>query len=337
MHLRNVEIFCDVAARRSFSKAAEIHGVSQSSASQAVQHLEERLGLLLIDRSQRPLELTPAGRVYYDGCRELLDGFRRVEDRVLGLRDRVRGRVRVASIYSVGLLQMDDYARRFREQYPEVELRLDFLHPDEVYARVSGDECDLGLVSFPRDGGEFACIPWQEQEMGLVVPPAHRLARRRSIPAEKLAGERFVAFTGELTIRRAVDRWLKEARVEVNIVHEFDNVENIKRAVEIGAGVALLPIPTLARELEMGTLAAVPIEGRHWTRPLGIVHRRHKTPSTAAGKFVELLLAPADGAPHNAAGGSAAGGSGNGSAAATQNPGRATRNTGRIASARRAR
>ncbi|MEX0718761.1 MAG: LysR family transcriptional regulator [Planctomycetaceae bacterium] len=297
MHLRNVEIFCDVAARRSFSKAAEVHDVSQSSASQAVQHLEEKLGVRLIDRSQRPLELTPAGQLFYDGCRDLLDGFRRVEDRVLGLRDRVRGRVRVAAIYSVGLLQMDDHVRRFRERYPEVELRLDFLHPDEVYARISGDECDIGLVSFPRDGGDFACIPWQDQPMALVVPAAHKLARRRTVPAEKFAGEKFVAFTGELTIRRSIDRWLKEARVEVNVVHEFDNVENIKRAVEIGAGVAILPIPTLTRELEMGTLSAVRIEGRNWTRPLGIVHRRHKTLSTAASKFVELLHEPAESVP----------------------------------------
>lgn len=297
MHLRNVEIFCEVAARRSFSRAAEIHGVSQSSASQAVQHLEERLGVRLIDRSQRPLELTPAGQIYYDGCRELLDGFRLIEDRVLELGDRVRGRVRVASIYSVGLLQMEGHVRRFRERYPDVELRLDFLHPDEVYARISADECDLGLVSFPRDGGDFACIPWQEQEMGIVVPTAHRFARRRSLPAEKLAGERFVAFTGELTIRRAIDRWLKEARIEVEIVHEFDNVENIKRAVEIGAGVAILPIPTLTRERETGTLAVLQIEGRNWTRPLGIVHRRHKTLSTAAAKFVELLREPPEVSP----------------------------------------
>ena len=83
MHLRNIEIFCDVAAKRSFSKGAEAHSVAQSSASQTVHMLEERLGTRLIDRSKRPLELTPAGEIYYNGCRKLLESVRRLEDRRL--------------------------------------------------------------------------------------------------------------------------------------------------------------------------------------------------------------------------------------------------------------
>src|SRR6516225_7762630 len=109
MHLRFVEIFCEVAQRRSFSKGAKVQDVSQSSASQAVSHLEKRLGAQLIDRSKRPLELTPAGQVYFDGCRELLERFRAVEDRVQAIADRVAGPVRIAAIYSVGLMQMEDF------------------------------------------------------------------------------------------------------------------------------------------------------------------------------------------------------------------------------------
>src|SRR5688572_24256640 len=112
MYLKDVEIFCEVVARRSFSKAAEAHNMSQSSASHAVGALERRLGKQLIDRSKRPLELTPAGEIYYEGCREILRAFRAVEDRVQGLENRVSGDVRVAAIYSVGLLQMDALVRR---------------------------------------------------------------------------------------------------------------------------------------------------------------------------------------------------------------------------------
>ena len=106
MHLRNVELFCEVVSRSSFSKAAEAHQVSQSAASQAVQTLEDRLGAVLIDRSQRPLTLTEAGQIYYDGCRRLLETFRQVEEQVFAISDRVTGRLRVAAIYSVGLLEM---------------------------------------------------------------------------------------------------------------------------------------------------------------------------------------------------------------------------------------
>lgn len=289
MHLRNVELFCDVVACRSFSKAAQANNVSQSSASQAVHMLEKRLGSKLIDRSKRPLELTPAGKIYFEGCRNLLDSFREIEESVQQMGNKVVGRVRVAAIYSVGLLQMNCYRREYRLRYPDVELRLDYLHPDEVYSRVLDDEADLGMVSFPRDGGEISCKIWQEQPMHVVVSPEHRLAQCSSVSTADLDAEDVVSFCSELRIRRQLDRWLKRSSVSVNVVHEFDNIENIKRAVEIGSGLAILPAATVHRECEVGSLKSLPLRDADWTRPLGIIHRRHKALSLAAQKFVELL------------------------------------------------
>jgi len=295
MHLRNVKVFCDVARRRSFSKAGELNGVSQSSVSQTVHQLEERLGTQLVDRSKRPLELTPAGAVYFEGCRKLLNGFREMEDSVQQLGNRVAGRLRIASIYSVGLLQMHEYVQRYQELYPLVELSIEYLHPDEVYQRVVSDDADLGLVSFPRDGGELTSIPWQKQPMALVVSPGHPLSRRRSVSVQELSGERFIGFASDLTIRKQIARWLRRAKVTVRVVHEFDNVEYIKRAVEIGAGVTVLPTPTLRRELEDGTLVAIPFHDVAWYRPLGLIHKRHKALTTPVRKFVELLELSSDG------------------------------------------
>jgi DNA-binding transcriptional LysR family regulator len=184
---------------------------------------------------------------------------------------------------------MDAYSKRFARLYPEVDLQLEYLHPDEVYEQVSSDEADLGLVSFPRDGGELASIPWREQQMAVVVGPHHRLAGRVEIPVDELDGEDYVGFTSELTIRRQVDRWLKQAKVAVNVVHEFDNIETIKRAVEIGSGVAILPLPTVNREHQAGALCALSVQGVDWRRPLGVVHKRSKVLTLAASKFVELL------------------------------------------------
>jgi len=289
VHLRNVEIFCDTVVHRSFSKAAEARGISQPAVSQAIQQLEDRLGLTLIDRSKRPLELTSAGRVYYDGCRKLLDDFRDVEGRVQQLNGRIIGRVRIAAIYSIGLLQMAEYVQEFQTRYPEVDLRLDYLHPDDVYSRVRSDEADLGLVSFPKDGGDVASVPWQLQEMGLVVPPRHPLAGQSIRKLADLQGAMFVGFTPDLTIRRETDRLLKKHRVSVELVHEFDNVENIKRAVEIGAGAAILPLATVRREVDAGLLVAIHLQDVQFIRPLGIIHKRHKHLSTAAERFVQLL------------------------------------------------
>lgn len=301
MSLRNVELFCDVVVLRSFSKAAAERDVTQSSVSQSIAALEKRLGVQLIDRGKRPFELTPAGLVYHEGCRTLLDEYRELEDRVRKMVDKVVGKVRIAAIYSVGLSEMDRYVARFREVYPDVELRIDYVHPDEVYRRVAADEADLGLVSFPKEGGEFTAQEWQRQPMVLVVPPDHKLADegrdQSGVPVQAIEGEDFVCFTEELKIRRQLDRWLKAEKVSVNAVHSFDNIENIKRAVEIGSGVSILPQPTVQREVEAGTLLALPLKDVAWFRPIGVIHRRNKTLSTAASKFKELLKAPVDSLP----------------------------------------
>lgn len=301
MPLRTVELFCDVVALRSFSKAAAERDVTQSSVSQSIATLESRLGVQLIDRGKRPFELTPAGVVYHEGCRTLLDEYRKLEDRVRKMVDKVVGKVRIAAIYSVGLSEMDRYVARFREEYPDVELRIDYVHPDEVYRRVAADEADLGLVSFPKEGGEFTAQEWQQQPMVLVVPPDHKLVEEGREPSgvsvQAIEGEDFVCFTEELKIRRQLDRWLKAEKVSVNAVHSFDNIENIKRAVEIGSGVSILPEPTVQREVEAGTLVALPLKDVAWFRPIGVIHRRNKTLSTAASKFKELLKAPVDSLP----------------------------------------
>ena len=257
--------------------------------------LERRVGSDLIDRSKRPLELTPAGRMYFEGCRAFLETFSEMEDRVRATRNQVAGRVQLAAIYSVGLVEMEGYVNKFQMLYPKTEVHLDYLHPDEVYARVISGEADLGIVSFPRVGGEINGIPWREEEIVVAVNSSHRLANRQWIHWSDLNGEMLIGFTKELIIRKMIDRWLRSAGVTVEKLHKFDNIENIKRAVEIGAGVALLPAPTIRREVMAGTIRKLVLAEDKKFRPLGIIHRRNKSLSTVAGKLADLLMETADG------------------------------------------
>jgi len=289
MQLRFVEIFCAVVEERSFSKGARAHGVTQSAASQAVSNLERQLGTLLIDRSKRPFELTPAGQIYYDGCRRILAEYREIEGRVRGTPDRVIGRVRVAAIYSVGLLRMERFARKFEEQYPDVALRLEYQHPDRVYEQVLSEQADLGLVSYPRPRADLVCLPWQDQPMVLVCANEHQLALRSRIEPADLDGVPFIAFTPELPIRREIDQWLRRQRVEVNQLHEFDNIETIKQAVQCGTGVSLLPLATVHQEVNLGSLVAIPLGGEPLSRPLGIIHRKNRQLTPPALKLIEHL------------------------------------------------
>lgn len=289
MNLRNTEIFCDIATHRSFSKAAVSRQISQPAVSQALQQLEDELGVTLVDRSKRPIELTAAGTIYFERCQKWLLDYRQIEDAVHAFSGRVVGKVRVASIYSVGLLQMWSYVSRLKNEYPDIQLQLDYSHPESIYSQLQRDEIDLGIVSFPRDGGEIGSIPWQDQEMVLVTAPSHQLACRDRVSVQELQGIDFVAFSADLTIRRKTEKLLKNADISVNVTHQFDNVEAIKRAVEIDLGVAILPLPTLRREIEFGWLRAVHFSDLRFVRPLGIVHKRHKNLSRAAEKFVEIL------------------------------------------------
>src|SRR4051795_997961 len=151
MQLETLKIFCDVVRWASFSRGAAENHISQSSASQAVHQLELRMGVKLIDRSKRPLVLTPQGRVYYEGCKDLVGRYQEVENRVKALENdqNVVGTVRVASIYSVGLNHMSRYVERFHALYPGADVRLEYLHPTRVVESVTGGAADFGLISFP--------------------------------------------------------------------------------------------------------------------------------------------------------------------------------------------
>ena len=292
MQLESLKIYCDVVRWASFSRGALENGISQSSASQVVHQLEVRLGVKLIDRSKRPLVPTAHGQVYYEGCKDLVGRYLEVVSRVKALEDErnLSGTIRVAAIYSVGLHHMSRYVERFRQAYPEAEVRIEYLHPTRVIEGVIGGDAELGLVSFPRKWPELTVIPWREEEMVLAVHPSHRLAGLDEVAVEQLDGETFVGFEAGLPIRRAVDRFLRKHGVHVRVALEFDNIETIKRAVEVPSGVAILPRPTVLGELNAGTLRCVRFtKERRPTRPLAIIHRRSERLGLAASRFLELL------------------------------------------------
>jgi DNA-binding transcriptional LysR family regulator len=289
MTVEGLKIFCDVVRQRSFSRGASLNAVSQSAASQAILQLEKRLGVRLIDRSKRPLTLTAEGRVYYEGCRDLVDQYFATEARTKALYSETRGHLIVASIYSVGIYDMHQYVRRFLDRHPGGNVRMDYLHPARVYEHVLNEEADLGLVSFPRSPRELAIVPWRDEPMVLVCHPYHRFASMPEVGIAQLSGEDYVAFDQDLAIRRQVDRYLRQRHVRANVVMEFDNIEAIKRGVEAGAGVSILPRPTVLREVANRSLALANLVGLDMVRPLSIIHRRGRVRTPAMTSFIELL------------------------------------------------
>jgi DNA-binding transcriptional LysR family regulator len=289
VNLNALKVFCAVARHRSFSQAALSSGVTQSAVSQTIALLEERMAVQLVDRSTRPLRLTSVGHRYYEGCKAILEQYDELEAGIRDARDEIAGTVHVAAIYSVGLSDMGQYVQHLSHEMPRAQVHIDYLHPDAVCQRVLDGTADLGLVSFPRKSPKLSALPWRDEEMVLACAVKHPFAHRLAVPVADLDGQTYVHFAKDLVIRRKVDHFLREQDVSVEVALEFDNVENIKQAVAIGAGVALLPAPTLRREVAARDLAALPLHGARLTRPLGIIHRKRPPLSAAARRFVEIL------------------------------------------------
>jgi len=289
MNLETLKLYCDIARLRSFSQGAVLNQVSQSAASQAVQQLEAELEVQLIDRSKRPFMLTSEGQRFYEGSRTLLEGFQTLCASVASSRKQVVGNVRVAAIYSVGIHIMSDHTQRFMSLYPHSRVRLEYLHPDKVVEAVLNDEADLGILSYPPAHRSLTILTWRSETMVFVCHPAHRLARRRRIALPDLNEEAFVAFDADLRIRKAIDRCLRHHQARPKLVMEFDNIETIKQAIAVGAGVSILPQPTVMKEIGSRTLVAIPLAITDLVRPLGIIYRRGKTLAPTIERFLALL------------------------------------------------
>ena len=287
--LENFKIFKDIAQTRRISRGAALNGISQSAASQLIQHLERDLGVELFDRSKRPLALTPSGKLYYEACRDILRRYEQAQVEMEALKAEASGSVRLACIYSIGLHEMARRTAEFQQLYPKARVHLEYLRPDKIYEAVLSDQTDLGMLSYPSPSRELKVIPWREERMVLVVYPAHRVAGREWVEPAELAEERFVSFDEDLAIRKALDRFLLDCGVKVEPVLQFDNIQMIKEAVAIGSGISILPEQTMAEEVAQKRLVTAPFRGSELARPVGIIYRRGKKLSPTAERFLEFL------------------------------------------------
>ncbi len=291
MILWELKLFKEIAASRSMSRGAAQCGVSQSAASQHVQEVERRLGSPLFDRSKRPLELTEAGRLYAEFCRDVLRREEDLEAALEGLKGEVTGTVRVASIYSVGLSEMSRIQQQFAILHPGAGLHVEYMRPDRIYEAVRNGEAELGLVSYPEPNRELAVIPWRAEQMQIALPPGHPLAARPELEPRDLDGENFIGFDEELPIRRDLDRYFRAQGVEVNVVMHFDNIQMVKEAVALGSGISILPARTMQSEIAQGRLTTAPLQAPELCRPVGIIHLKRKKLTRAAEAFLALLAA----------------------------------------------
>lgn len=291
MQIETLKIFCDLVETRSFSQAAERNFVTQSAVSQQVRGLEEMFKHRLLERvrGRREVRLTEVGEVFYQESRSVVAAYNQLQARVRGVDGAVTGTVRVATVYSIGLHELPPAVRRFMALYPSAKIDLEYSRTTRVVRDVLGGAVELGVVAYPEKRRGLSIIPLPGDRLALICPPQHALAARKKVKAADLNGQDFVLFERDIPTRRATDRIFKAHGVSVRRVAEFDNIETIKRAVEVGFGLAIVPRPSVLDEQKSGQLAVVALAEAEWTRSVGIIHRSDRTLSIAARKFIELL------------------------------------------------
>jgi len=293
MQIESLKVFCDLSETESFTKAAQINHVTQSAVSQQMSSLERQFKSLLIERSKKKFRLTREGQVLYDYSKQIIQTYEALFSRLQEIKDIVSGTIRVATIYSIGLHDLPPYLKKFLKAYPTVHVHVEYRRSNQVYDDVLSNVVDLGLVAYPARDAKLEIVPLRKDMMVLICHPQHPLSRNKTIKCKDIAGQKFIGFEPDIPTRRAIDKILKENDVQVQRVMEFDNIETVKRAVEIDAGIAIVPHGTITQEISKQTLAEVKLEDAEFYRPLAAIHKKNKVLSPAMKQFLNVLKSSA--------------------------------------------
>ena len=289
MHIEMLKIFCDLIELRSFSKAAEKHFLSQSAISQQLAQLELTHKCQLVDRKKRPIELTKEGELLYKAAQDMLDRYEQLRSELSALKSSSRNRIDVGAIYSIGMHTLPNYVKKFMVSYPKVNVHIEYFSVGRIYELVLAGDIDIGLVAVPKRDKRLDVYDFEDEPLVLVCSPKHPLASESQVDIHKLQFERFVGFEENVPTRIWIDNILQRYNIIIRPVMEFDNIETVKRAVEINSGVSILPQTAILQELGSRTLKAIPFSNENFVRPTGIIVRKNKLLSQAGRYFIELL------------------------------------------------
>jgi len=289
MQIESLKCFCDLVETESFTKAAQINGVTQSAISQGIAVLEGIFNTLLVERSKKQLRLTREGQALYDASKHILETYAALDSTLQKLKGVISGDIRVAAIYSVGLHHLPPYLKKFMQSFPTVNIRVKYRHSNQIYDDVYGKVADIGLIAYPVKSSKLEIVPLHKEPLVLICHPRHPFAKLKNIKLKQLEGQKIIGIAQELPTRMALDKILNEYDVKLNYVMEFDNEATIKRAVEIDAGIAIVPKSTVTQEVENGLLAAVELEHGRLLRPIAAIYRKDRVLPPGMKEFLALL------------------------------------------------
>jgi DNA-binding transcriptional LysR family regulator len=286
MDINQLEVLVTVAKEKSFSRAADILGRTQPAISQAIRRLEQEIGEKLFDRSSKDGTLTSAGNVLVEYAKQMLNLRKDAQSAIKELKDLHHGKVTIsANEHTVFYLL--PVIRVFRERHPYIKVEVKRGVASRIPTEIIGREVELGVVSFKSHDESVKSVAVDMDELVMIVSPKHPLAKKESVSVKDLGMETFVAHNAPSPYRESVIEAFEKYSTPLNISVELPSLEAIKKLVETGAGVALVPKLTAQTEIDQGKLASISVKELKLERRLHIIYRRNTVLSHAAQAFLD--------------------------------------------------
>ena len=286
MDINQLEVLVTVAREKSFSRAAEILDRTQPAVSQAIRRLETEIGETLFDRSSKDGTLTYAGEVLVGYARQMLNLRHTASNAIKELRGIHKGKVTIsANEHTVFCLL--PVIREFRERHPNIKIEVQRGVASRIPKEITAREVELGVISFKPNDNSLRSVSILTDELLLIVAPAHPFASRKSVSVKELGDEIFIAHNAISPYRQKVIETFEKNNTTLNIAVELPSLEAIKKLVETGIGVALIPKLTARVEIGNGHLVGLSVSEMKFERKLNIIYRRNSVLSHAAEAFLK--------------------------------------------------
>ena len=251
--------------------------------------MEKHFNILIVDRSQKQFRLTREGNKLYDSAKEIIYIYDKLSSELQEMKKIISGTIHISTVYSIGLHELPPYIKKFMSIYPDVNVRVEYRRANMVYEDILTNSIDLGLIAYPQKHKQLEVLPFHDDELILACNPEHPFAHAGEVDIQELNKQKIIGFEPDIPTRKATDKIFKDSNVDVDLVMEFDNVETVKRAVEINAGIAIIPKTTVIREEAQGLLKVVTFKNQTYNRPLALIHRKGRVQTPAMKKLINLL------------------------------------------------
>ncbi|WP_324778705.1 LysR family transcriptional regulator [Thiobacillus sedimenti] len=288
---RRLQVFYTVAKQLSFTKAADILYMTQPAVTFQVKQLEEHFNTRLFERSHGKISLTPAGDLVLGYAERILAMTGEMEARVGELTGQVTGPLMIGASTTIAEYQLPRILGEFKERFPQVQARLTVANSETVAAKVADHSLDVGLIEAPSHNPHLTTLACCEDELVMICSPQHALASRSTVGARDIVEQPYVSREHGSGTREVVDDFFKSNGVNPDDLHiemELGSREAIKGAVEAGLGVAIMSASTVTKEIQLGTLVAVPLHPR-LTRELSMVYAPEKFRSKLLDAFISFV------------------------------------------------